>query len=238
VQAVRLFGQLNLRLDSYSTLPLELALVDSIAIEDPPAPVPAAASAPATPAEPSPTKPAPRAPVTNGTRPAPHPASRPASASPAARPSPPRPATIAPVNSTTKPAPAPSKPAAAPEPVRAAPVAPLEASTEIERLKLNWKQIAKQAPADVQRAPALGILRSGPVKPVSIQENVVCLSCGNQIFKDMIEKIENQRVIERVISSFLGRTCRIQCVLEEKDNHLVEEALKIPGAQFISVEEK
>lgn len=142
------------------------------------------------------------------------------------------------MNSGIKPASAPPKPAANPEPVRAAPVAPLEASTEIDRLKLNWKLIVEQAPADVRRNRGLSVWRSGQVKPQSIQDDLVCLACSSQFFKETIEIVENQRVVQKLISNFLGRTCRIQCVLEEKDNHLVEEALKIPGAQFISVEEK
>ena len=251
VQAVRLFGQLNLRLDSYSTLPLELALIDSITADPTAAPSPAAAAAaattapstPASPANPSPAKPASRPaapPSSNGSRTAPRTANRPAGASPSpVRPTSPRPAAAGtPVNSGIKPASAPPKPAANPEPVRAAPVAPLEASTEIDRLKLNWKLIVEQAPADVRRNRGLSVWRSGQVKPQSIQDDLVCLACSSQFFKETIEIVENQRVVQKLISNFLGRTCRIQCVLEEKDNHLVEEALKIPGAQFISVEEK
>ena len=240
VQAVRLFGQLNLRLDSYSTLPLELALVDSIATD--PAAAPSAAAPTATaPAETPPARPAarPAPPTANAARSAPRPASRPVSPSPAAsRPSAPRPAAGSPASPVSKPAPAQPKPAANPEPVRAAPVAPLEASSEIDRLKLNWKLIVEQAPAELRKNRGLSVWRSGQVKPQSIQDDVVCLACSSQFFKETIEIVENQRVVQKLISSFLGRTCRIQCILEEKDNHLVEEALKIPGAQFISVEEK
>jgi len=240
VQAVRLFGQLNLRLDSYSTLPLELALVDSIATD--PAAAPSAAAPTATaPAETPPARPAarPAPPTANAARSAPRPASRPVSPSPAAsRPSAPRPAAGSPASPVSKPAPAQPKPAANLEPVRAAPVAPLEASSEIDRLKLNWKLIVEQAPAELRKNRGLSVWRSGQVKPQSIQDDVVCLACSSQFFKETIEIVENQRVVQKLISSFLGRTCRIQCILEEKDNHLVEEALKIPGAQFISVEEK
>jgi hypothetical protein len=91
----------------------------------------------------------------------------------------------------------------------------MEVTSEIERLRLNWRVIIKQAPADVQKHPALGVLRSAPVRPVSLEGNIVCLAFGTKIFKDMIEKLENQRVTERVISDFLGRPCQIKCVLEE-----------------------
>ena len=111
----------------------------------------------------------------------------------------------------------------------------MEVTSEIERLRVNWKLIIKQAPADVQKTPALAILRSAPVKPMSIENDLVCLAFTNNIFKEKIEQLENQRVTERVISNFLGRTCQIKCVLDE--NHLVKEALKM-GAQITNVTEE
>lgn len=113
----------------------------------------------------------------------------------------------------------------------------MEVTSEIERLKVHWKLIIKQAPADLQRAPALAVLKSAPVRPVSLDGDVVCLAFGSKIFKDMIEKIENLRVTERVISGFLGRTCQVKCILDENQNHLVKEALKM-GAQIVSEEKK
>ena len=117
----------------------------------------------------------------------------------------------------------------------AAPASPLEASTEVERLKLNWKQVIEQAPADTRRTPALAILRSAGIRPVTVENNVVCLAFRHHIHKELIEKIENQRVTEKIISNFLGYPCRVQCILE--DNHLLKEALKM-GAQITDVEEK
>jgi DNA polymerase-3 subunit gamma/tau len=113
----------------------------------------------------------------------------------------------------------------------------MEATSEIERLKINWKLIIKQAPADVQKTPALAILRSAPVRPVSVDGNIVCLAFGSKIFKERIEMIENQRVTEKVIGGFLGRSCQIKCILEENQNNLVKEALKM-GAQITSEEKK
>jgi len=42
---------------------------------------------------------------------------------------------------------------------------------------------------------------------------------------------------EKIISSFLGHPCRVRCIHEPEDNHLVEEVLKM-GAQIIDTEEK
>jgi DNA polymerase-3 subunit gamma/tau len=212
LKATRLFGQLELGFDNYSTLPLELALVDSIL-----APEEKAVSA--KPAE------SPR-PAENELRPPPKVASPP-------------PAPAYPSNGRTTPPVTKPKPATVstpvPTPATAPPASPLEANTEVERLKLNWKQVIDQAPADTRRTPALAILRSAGVRPVTVENNVVCLAFKYHYHKELIEKIENQRVTEKIISNFLGYPCRVQCILE--DNHLLKEALKM-GAQITDKEQK
>jgi len=202
LRVVKFFGQLELGFDNYSTLPLELALVDCVLTskeekeshtqqtEDefrPPKEV----------ATPSPTPSQPKQPTAK-----PEPASVPAPA--------------APVMAT-------------------ATTTPLEAGSEIERLRLSWKQVIELAPQDTKRTPALAILRSAGVKPMAVENDVVSLSFKHHVHKEQIEKIENQRVAERIISNFLGRPCHVHCILE--DNHLLKEAIKI-GAQITSVEEK
>ena len=52
-----------------------------------------------------------------------------------------------------------------------------------------------------------------------------------------MEKLDNLKIAEKIISSFLGRACKIRCIFEPESNHLVSEALKI-GAQIIDAEEK
>jgi DNA polymerase-3 subunit gamma/tau len=194
-KAIKLFGQLELGFDNYSTLPLELALVDCIQ---------PAEEKPTTQAryEPPPVKKAPPAqpPV--------------AKAEPAAEPKP-----------QTKPK--------AKETV--SPAAGL--GSEIERLRLNWREVMAQAPEEVKRSPAIAILRSAGVKPVEIQGDTVILAFKYPIHKDRMETVENQQVARAVISNFLGRSCRVSCVYEPEDNHLVEAAKKF-GAQVTSVEEK
>ena len=231
VAATRLFGQLGSRFDNYSTLPLELAMVDSaMATED--------RGIPATPAVPV-SQPAEKAsPATRKTQSGGQAISQPSSEIPVDR-------TPAPAKALPTPPPSPSRPPTPPAATRTKPVTkeapsslagtPMEVTSEIERLRVNWKLIIKQAPADVQKTPALAILRSAPVKPMSIENDLVCLAFTNNIFKEKIEQLENQRVTERVISNFLGRTCQIKCVLDE--NHLVKEALKM-GAQITNVTEE
>ena len=231
VAATRLFGQLGSKFDNYSTLPLELAMVDSaMATED--------RGIPATPAVPV-SQPAEKAsPATRKTQSGGQAISQPSSEIPVDR-------TPAPAKALPTPPPSSSRPPTPPAATRTKPVTkeapsslagtPMEVTSEIERLRVNWKLIIKQAPADVQKTPALAILRSAPVKPMSIENDLVCLAFTNNIFKEKIEQLENQRVTERVISNFLGRTCQIKCVLDE--NHLVKEALKM-GAQITNVTEE
>jgi DNA polymerase-3 subunit gamma/tau len=201
-KAIKLFGQLELGFDNYSTLPLELALVDCVQpaqeIKTPP---------PQPRYEPPPVKKA---------APAPPPTDEP---KPAAEP---------------KAAPEPARPQAKPRET-VTPTAGL--GSEIERLRLNWREVMAQAPEEVRRSPAIAILRSAGVKPVEIQGDTVILSFKYPIHKDRMETAENQQVARAVISNFLGRSCRVSCVYEPEDNHLVEAAKKF-GAQVTSVEEK
>jgi DNA polymerase-3 subunit gamma/tau len=216
LRATKVFGEIQLGLDNYSTLPLELALVECALGS------PKVKEAPATPVE---QEPQPR--------------------KPSAPPSPPRTTTVKPEPAIIKSEPATVKPeptaATKPPPIVKAqpavtvPASPLEASSEVERLRLNWKLVIEQAPPDTKRTPALAILRSAGVKPVTIDNNVVSLAFKYPYHKEQIEKVENQRVTERIISNFLGHPCQVHCILEE--NHLLKEALKI-GAQITHVEEK
>ena len=202
LRATKLFGQLELGSDNYSTLPLELALVDCALITEeekgsethqiehelrPPQK--------STPSPPLLTSSQPKQPS--------------AELEPAS--------VTAPPSETT------------------AAITPLDTGSEVERLKLNWKQVIKEAPKDTQKSPALAILRSAGVTPVDVKDDTVSLSFRFPAHKEQIEKIDNQRVVEKIISNFLGHPCHVHCVLE--DNHLLKEALKM-GAQITKVEEK
>jgi DNA polymerase-3 subunit gamma/tau len=91
------------------------------------------------------------------------------------------------------------------------------------------------APKDTKRSPALAILRSAGITVESVENDTVVLAFRHNNHKEIIEKLENQQVAEKIISNFLGYPCRISCVLE--NNHLVKEALKI-GGKLIDTEEK
>jgi len=282
LRAVKLFGQLELGLDGSSTLPLELALVDSSLPPTPvAAPAPAAARQAPPVSRPPASAPAPAArPAVAKTEPA---VSKPAEETPPAPPvseavddaAPPMPEEEYPVTADQPPAegvsagaaaaqaPAAEDIAAAAAPVAAAaadapapaaeqppaegvpteePTAVPAAATEpvtgggddALRLQRDWRQVIAEAPADTKRTSAMAILRSSGVTPVAVEEDTVILSLRHAFFKEQLENPENRRVVEKVISAFLGRQCRVRCVSE--GNHLVREALR-QGAELTDTEE-
>jgi len=214
LKTVKLFGSLEFRFDNYSTLPLELAMVDcSLTAEEKATPVKQTEyefRPPEKVAAPPPPQPTTRQP-----EPEPEPDSIPQ-----------------PVPAASTPTP---EPVSAPQPVPVTSISPPEPGGEIELMKQNWKNVIEQAPPDTKRTPALAILRSAGVMPVAIENDTVVLSFRYPVFKEKLEYLENLRVVEKIISSFLGRPCHVHCILE--DNHLLKAALKI-GAEIVETEEK
>ncbi len=203
LKVVKLFGQLKLGFDNYSSLPLELALVDCVLSSG------ERRESPATQAEPESRQPAKV--VTP-------------------------PVTPPPKQQIAKP-----EPVSAAEPVPPAvesiPTTPPGLTSEIERLRLNWRQVIDDAPDDIKRSNAIALLRSAGIKPVAIEDGTVVLAFRYNIHKENMEKPENQKVAEKLISNFLGRPYHVRCIYEPKNNHLVKAALQM-GAQVTSVEEK
>ncbi|MBI2831195.1 MAG: DNA polymerase III subunit gamma/tau [Chloroflexi bacterium] len=228
LKAVKLFSQIDFGYDNFSTLPLELALVECAlpAQEESRQParetIPTAARAPASPA---------KAPVEKATVPAPKPPVEKAPSSPA-----PKPTVVPQVREQRKQAePVGATPQSAP-PTRTETSATPQLISDVEKLRLNWKQVMEQAPEDTRRTPAIAILRSG-VTPIAVEGETVVLSFKASLLKEQVEKAENQRVAEKIIGSYLGRSCRIRCVHQAEDNHLVDAALKM-GGRIVSTEEK
>lgn len=227
LRALKLFGQIEGTLDSDSTLPLELALVDACiepVIEKSPAkvePEPARtvkASAPAA------AQYAPR-PATRTTPMAT--SSRAASPSTVSSPTP-HPAAARPIN----------RPIETVPPKEPAKVSALQgAGSPLEQLKNNWTLIIQQVPDAVKRSAAVAMLRSAGIKPIGIEGDTVVLSFKYPYHREKIEEMENKKIVAGLISQFLGSPHQIKCVYEPEENHLVREAQKM-GAQIIEVEEK
>jgi DNA polymerase-3 subunit gamma/tau len=230
LKAVKLFGQLELGFDNYSTLPLELALVDctlSPTEEELPSQVEYEPRQPA--AKPKPTE--------KAEEPTPKSVDEALGKAEEAH------ATVKKAEEqttkTAKDIQEQVEPAITSEPTpptaESTPTTPSEPGGEIEQLQANWRQFIRDAPASISRTPAAALLRSA--KPQAIDGDTVVLSFKYPLHKENMEKPENQQIAEKIISSFLGHSCRVRCIYEPEDNHLIEEALKI-GAQIIDTEEK
>jgi DNA polymerase III subunit gamma/tau len=126
---------------------------------------------------------------------------------------------------------------APPPPAMEAPVhlAPPAPGHELEQLQAQWRLILAQAPEETKRSSTVAILRSAGIKPIAFEGDTVVLAFKHPIHKDKIEVSENQLIAEKIISQYLGHSCRIRCIYEPEDNHLVKEAQKL-GAQIIGTE--
>ncbi len=211
LKALKLFSQVELGSENHSALPLELAIVDSTmkSEEDTPKPIRQIEYQP---------------------QPASQPAQKPVQRSVQQKPAMPQAQ-----NQSTAPEAKKAEIKPDPPPVVAEKRSPLEAGSVPEKLRLEWRTVIDQAPADTKRSPALAILRSAGVRPVAFDNDVLTLSFRHSFIKEKLEEIENHRVVERIISNFLGHSCRVQCILENGNNPM-KEALKL-GAQ-IEVEEQ
>ena len=95
-------------------------------------------------------------------------------------------------------------------------IAPPKASSELEQLRMNWRQVIGQAPEDTKRTPVIAILASAGVKPVAVEGDTVVLAFRYPVHKVLIEKMENQRVAERIIGHFLGHSCHVRCQMNKE----------------------
>ena len=226
LKAVKLFGQLELNLDNYSTLPLELAIVDSTLPDNeakeevvhrvepekatPKAP-PKASPPPITEVKADPPEekkvnnpgPAPKAVITDNPGPAPKPAA------------------------VEKPD-SPKQADATPD--------PFDNGNPIVQLQGQWSKIINEAPDGLSKTPAAALLRSGS-RPTDIQDDTIILTFKFESHKNNLEKIENLKTAEKIVSSFMGRPCKVRCVYEHENNHLVKAAQQKYGAQVISMED-
>jgi DNA polymerase-3 subunit gamma/tau len=217
LKAIKAFGKLELSLDSYSTLPLELALVDcslTSAVRSVPDSKTQAGAADikqvrkelSATVTPKISKPEPSS-----------------THEPEARV---KPETTKATDKIVK-----------EETPDSANVAMNEYSNPLEYLSANWKTVIERAPDIFKRSPALAILRSAGVKPVAFDDNIVVLSFKFPVHKDKIEESENNKIAARIISNFIGHPCEVRCVYEPEGNHMVRELQRL-GGQIVEVEEK
>ena len=281
---VKLFSGLDqqLRTSSYGQLPLELAVVESLAAPAPAArvaPQPRAAMLAPQPSASRPSAPAPQAPAPQpvAQAPAPRPVSAPApqreaeppvetySAPPAAEPAPP-PMPEPPIDAyefdgppdtgyQPRPAtPAPPAPASnhSPVPDMGAIASDNAAAELLDRIETHWEEILQGIKAR-DRTLFVLLTSSGGVRPIDIKDDVIVFEVKNDWQVKRIEEQKARRVIELVLSKFIGANYRISCVAEaqnrespnmrreqirnsRKDPH-VKAAINIFDADIIDVEQ-
>ncbi len=218
LKAVKRFSQLDLGLDNYSTLPLELALVDSTLTDAEVKEKPVSQPAP----EPIVKKAPPKA-----TPPPPEPEAAKPGVKKEPEPEPKAEEQVAAEKTT---------PAEKPKPAPAAAVdsAPQMTDGAVEQLQAQWSKMINEAPDGMGKTPTAALLRSA--RPLSMEGDIITISFRYSYHKEKMDSVENQKNAEKIVSSFLGRSCKVRCVYEHENNHLVKAALNM-GAQHDNGEE-
>jgi DNA polymerase-3 subunit gamma/tau len=259
LNAVKLFGQIQLGNNEGSSLPMELALVECFLANERkssvPESTPSSLPIPAKAAIPSLTRAPAPAPARAAIQPPPGAAASPPAKAPVASAPSPEPVRAAVQPSSQAAAPASSIPAKAgiqaspesrpeeklvaqpaPAMVKEGPAKPVSLSSEIERLRLNWKQIIEGSDISLRKTNAAALLKSSS-RPVSVENDTIVLAFAYELLKQNMEKPEAKRIAEQILSNYLGHPCQISCVCDPKKDHLVNLAKKY-GGQVTSVEEK
>ena len=225
IKAVKLFGQMDLSLDNYSTLPLELAMVECTLTREEAKEKPIRQAAPAIAAN----------------RVTPNAANTPADQA------------VLPPEATEKKEATSSMPAKA-ETDNSQPAAkgnpgdnenkkpaadeieesPLAAGSDIVQLQENWSKMINNAPDGLSKTIAAALLRSA--SPIKIEDDTITVSLKFSYHKEKMDNVENQKTADKIVSGFLGRSCRVRCIYEHENNHLVKAALDM-GAQRVDTEE-
>jgi len=242
-KAARLFREVEMQSDGFSSLPMELALVECTvkAREDRPvhaAPVAEKAEAPqakaekpAAPAAPVAEKPSAAPRKAKTTRPAPEPTDvTPAGTigqSPLSES-----ADVTPVKASRE-SPAPEAPAkteepkiSKPEPAKVTPAGPIT----IEVLRRRWSEVIKATKGMGSRGNLDALLRSA-CEPVSVKDDTIELGFYYEFHKEKIEDPKYRHMVEAKVKEIFGSPYKLRCIIIEKKekpkSYLVDEALKM-----------
>ena len=218
VAVLRAFGAADLKDAAALTLPLELALVETVT--GPAAPAPPERAAPQR--QPQPARPAPRS------------ASPPAARTPTAAPSTSNGAEARPAPARRPPAP-PQAPAPPPSPASDPGSDPARLAT----LERRWRDVVA-ASKGAGRFKIDAVLRSGS-KPLSVEDGVVVIGFTHQKFVEMFkEELDNpasRKALEDALAGVLGSRHTVQCVLQSQPpkstgGHLIRAAQEA-GARLV-----
>ncbi|MBK9941860.1 MAG: DNA polymerase III subunit gamma/tau [Kouleothrix sp.] len=253
VSWLKLFSGLDhqLRTSSYGQLPLELAVIECLAAPMPAAaPVQRAVPSPRPAAQPGPAAPArPAVP----SRPTPSPAAAPAEPVALAAPGPP-PREEAPAAEPAPAVAAPGPPAPAPRPHATAEIASDNAAAAmLELVETQWEDILLGIKAQDRTLYVL-MTSSGGMRAIDLKDDVIIFEVKNEWQIKRLEQPNPRRLIEKVLSKYMGANYRISCVAEtehrespnvrreqirnsRKDPH-IKAAINIFDADIIDIEQQ
>jgi DNA polymerase-3 subunit gamma/tau len=212
--SVKRFGEIDLRLDNYSSLPLELALVDCIL----------AATGIKEPVKAK--QPEPEEPAVVATRPAKSTKTAPEAKTQA---------------KTEAKAPAPAKSAETPpEPVEPAKTPDVPPSPEMEDIRNRWKDFVNAMRGEGSKGNLDAFLRSS-CEPLSIEDNTLTLGFYHKFHKEYIEDPKYKHLVEKKLHEVFGRSYQVRCVLTagkakskpEGESPLVKAAKESYGATVV-----
>lgn len=238
VRALKLFGQVDLRSRDYSSLPVELALVESMMPEEAPGavvmPAPAARRAEAASLKPAPpSRPAAAA--------SPPPAGKKEKAMlTEAAPRAGRATEEGPQPAAAAPAPAPSPASGPHEPGGP----PAKVSPELERVRGRWPDFVKTLRGVGSRGSLDAFLRSA-CEPEAVEGDTLVLAFYHDFHKDKVEDPSSARMVERKLAEMFGTPSKVRCVLKSREPEPRRKVEEIPlvkaalehGARIASVVE-
>ena len=227
--AVKRFGEIDLRLDNYSSLPLELALVDcSLAVTGAKQPVKT-------------KQPEPEGSAAVTSRPAKSTKTAPEVKTEAkiqAKTAAPEAKTEAKTQAKT-PVPAKSAEAQA-EPTETVKSPDITSSPEMEDIRNRWKDFVNAMRGEGSKGNLDAFLRSS-CEPLSIEDNTLTLGFYHKFHKEYIEDPKYKHLVEKKLHEVFGRSYQVRCVLTagkakgkmETESPLVKAAKESYGATIV-----
>ena len=220
VTAVRLFGEIDLRLGNYSPLPLELALVECVLS--------------VTGKQPAHPEPESHGELTKVVSPS----------SKSAKPSPkPKAPPLAEIVET----PATAEIIETPSPARTTEIADVKFPSEVEHLRSRWKEFVNAMRGEGSKGNLDAFLRSA-CEPLDIEDGTLILGFYHQFQKEYIEDPKYKHLVEKKLREVFGKPYQLRCVLTDRpqkakttsgtESPLVRAAREEYGARVISEKSK
>jgi len=207
--AVKRFGEVNLRWDSYSVLPLELALVESVLSADGEKPEPKATSA-----KQSEIAREIKAPAKATSHPKAHTAPIP--------------------KAIEEPTPADSIAEQHSEDTTES-VIDKDSDQDIAYIRKHWKEFIQSLHGEGSGGNLDAFLRSA-CEPVAIENSTIVLGFYYTFHKEKIEDNKYRHLVERKLKEVFGKPYKVRCIIYErkKKDHLVKAAQETMGAKIIN----